>query len=273
MSFVRSLLARAHGTTTGSPAQAAAGRGRSGGGLGFGARLRWHRRTIAATLAATSALLAVAMLRPHGPAGSCGAPPPTVPILVTTHDVRAGAVLTGRDVRPVAVPRVLAPAGAVPAVARLVGRTLAAPMRAGEPVTDLRLVGPSLLAGYALPGADMVAAPVRVADAGTVRLVRPGDLVDVLAADPSGSGPAGQPPPGVAGALEASAIQATPADAAGARVVVSRSRVVLVPREEAGDADPSHGGALVVLATTSADAAALAKASASGRLSLVLRGG
>jgi Flp pilus assembly protein CpaB len=274
MSFARSLFRRARGSAAGTPASAVAGRAHTSGGLGFGARLRWHRRSVAALLAATSALLAIAVLRPHGPAGSCGVPPPMVPVLVTTHDVQAGVVLTGHDVRRVAVPRALAPAGAVPVSARLAGRTLAAPMRAGEPVTDLRLVGPSLLAGYAVPGADVVAAPVRVADALTVRLVRPGDLVDVLAADPTGSGPGGQPPPAAAGALETSAPQAAPpADVTTARVVVSRSRVVLVPREEAGDGDQNRGGALVVLATTGSEAAALAKASASARLSLVLRPG
>jgi hypothetical protein len=41
------------------------------------------------------------------------------------------------------------------------GRTLAGPVRAGEPVTDVRLVSPSLAAGY--PGRVLV--PVRIADA------------------------------------------------------------------------------------------------------------
>ncbi len=53
-------------------------------------------------------------------------------------------------------------------------------MRAGETITDVRLVGPALLAGY---GDQLVAAPVRIADAGSAALLQPGDVIDVLAAD------------------------------------------------------------------------------------------
>jgi len=61
-----------------------------------------------------------------------------------------------------------------------VGRTLAGPVRAGEPVTDVRLIAPSLVSGY--PG--RVALPVRVADADAVALLRVGDRVSLVAADP-----------------------------------------------------------------------------------------
>ena len=61
------------------------------------------------------------------------------------------------------------------------GRTLAAPLREGEPVTDVRVVAEGLLAGYP----SLVAAPVRIADAGAVRLLRVGDRVDVVATDPA----------------------------------------------------------------------------------------
>jgi hypothetical protein len=64
--------------------------------------------------------------------------------------------------------------------AKAVGRTLAAPIRRGEPVTDVRLVAPALAAGY--PG--RVAMPVRIADADMVALLRVGDRVDLVAADP-----------------------------------------------------------------------------------------
>ena len=63
-----------------------------------------------------------------------------------------------------------------------VGRTLAAPLRAGEPVTDVRLVGPALAAGA--PGAD--ALPVRLPDAGMVGAARAGDRIDLIATDPQG---------------------------------------------------------------------------------------
>ena len=50
----------------------------------------------------------------------------------------------------------------------------------GEPVTDVRLVGPELTAGQ--PG--LVAVPVRLPDAGMVDLLDVGDRIDLVAADP-----------------------------------------------------------------------------------------
>ena len=69
------------------------------------------------------------------------------------------------------------------ALSAVEGRVLAGPMRAGEVVSDLRLVGPALLEGYtSTPGVTVLATPVRIADAGAVRPARPGDRIDVLAA-------------------------------------------------------------------------------------------
>ncbi|WTO77468.1 hypothetical protein OG729_22785 [Streptomyces sp. NBC_00210] len=94
------------------------------------------------------------------------------------------------------------------------------------------------------PAAEMVSAPVRIADAATVRLLRPGDRVDVIAAADS---PAGE--------------------ASKARVVASGARVTQVPmaREPVGD-----GGALVVLSVPRAIAAALAGAGATSRLAVTV---
>ena len=58
---------------------------------------------------------------------------------------------------------------------------LAAGVRAREPITDARLVGPGLTA--LLPDGQ-VAAPVRLADLAVAALVRTGDRVDVLAIAP-----------------------------------------------------------------------------------------
>ena len=63
---------------------------------------------------------------------------------------------------------------------------LAGPVRAGEPLTDVRLVGASLAAAY--PGA--VAVPVRLPDAGMAALLRVGDRIDLVAADPRAPPPA-----------------------------------------------------------------------------------
>ena len=94
------------------------------------------------------------------------------------------------------------------------------------------------------PAAEMLSAPVRIADAATVRLLRPGDRVDVIAAADS---PAGE--------------------ASKARVVASGARVAQVPmaREPVGD-----GGALVVLSVPRAIAAALAGAGATSRLAVTV---
>ena len=87
------------------------------------------------------------------------------------------------------------PSGALASVADLPGRPLAGPVRAGEPLTDVRLLGPALL--DALPGdaEERVAVPVRLADAGVTQLLAVGDRVDVLAArvplEEGGAGGAG----------------------------------------------------------------------------------
>ncbi|MEU6774157.1 hypothetical protein [Streptomyces sp. NPDC046759] len=90
--------------------------------------------------------------------------------------------------------------------------------------------------------ADLVTAPVRIADAATVRLLRPGDRVDVIAAgDPSAGGVA--------------------------RVLARGVRVTKVPEPLEGGAE---SGALVVLSVPRAAAARLVGASATARLAVTL---
>ncbi|MCL3994012.1 hypothetical protein M4438_10780 [Streptomyces lavenduligriseus] len=91
------------------------------------------------------------------------------------------------------------------------------------------------------PAAELVTAPVRIADAATVRLLRPGDRVDVIAA------------------------QDPPAD--GARVLARGVRVTKVPEPPDGAAE---SGALVVLSVPRAAAARLVGASATARLAVTL---
>lgn len=80
-------------------------------------------------------------------------------------------------------PRGTAPAAAITADHLPLGRTIAGPMRAGEPLTDVRLVQPGLLEGY--PAGDVLAT-IRVADPATGSLIAVGDAVDVIGADPQG---------------------------------------------------------------------------------------
>ena len=112
-----------------------------------------------------------------------GPPPPTTAVLVAAHDLPAGVLLTDSDLTTRAFAKGTEPAGLVGA-GTAAGRTLAAPLTAGEPVTDVRLVAPSLLEGY--PG--LVALPLRIPDSDTVALLRVGDRIDLLATDPGGAG-------------------------------------------------------------------------------------
>ncbi|MFK4105675.1 hypothetical protein ACI2L1_37565 [Streptomyces sp. NPDC019531] len=88
----------------------------------------------------------------------------------------------------------------------------------------------------------MVSAPVRIADGATVRLLRPGDRVDVIAAEESATG-------------------------GDAHVVAHGARVSKVPQALDG-ADGS--GALVVLSVPRATAARLVGASSTARLAVTL---
>lgn len=125
-------------------------------------------------------LLVVALvlaLRP-APAPAGDAPAPTVPVVVATADRPAGTVLTEADLAVARLPPDLRPDGAGAEPDPLLGRVLAAPVRAGEPLTDVRLVGTGVTA-LLPPG--QVAAPVRLADLAVAALVRSGDRIDVLA--------------------------------------------------------------------------------------------
>ena len=62
----------------------------------------------------------------------------------------------------------------------IVGATLAGPARRGEVLTDVRLLGPRLAESAAGPDARIV--PIPLADAALMDLVRPGDVVDIVAA-------------------------------------------------------------------------------------------
>ncbi|WP_309474689.1 CpaB family protein [Streptomyces ipomoeae] len=88
--------------------------------------------------------------------------------------------------------------------------------------------------------AEKVAAPVRIADGATVRLLRPGDRVDVIAAEDSATGGT-------------------------ARVVARGARVTEVPTASA-----TESGALIVLSVPRPTAARLAGAGATSRLAVTL---
>jgi len=188
-----------------------------------------HRVLLSAGLAAGSVATAVTALAP--------APVATTTVVVAARDLAAGMPLDDDDVRTVALPAGTAPSGALRDPAAAVGRLVPGPVRAGEPITDVRLLGAGLL-----PPGPEVATPVRVAEPATPALVRPGDFVDVLSAAPDGG--------------------------ASAATVVTGVRVLSVPVAE----DDTGEGALLVLAATRSAAARLAAAAVTGRLSVVVHG-
>lgn len=177
--------------------------------------------------------------------------PPFTPVRVRGGRYRlspVGRLARGRR-------RALAVGLAVTAVA-----LVAAGPRIGDPVrghpSERSGTGPSARAQSAArapaPGphaARKVSAPVRIADAAAVRLLRPGDRVDVIAAEQTVRG-------------------------ATARVVARGALVTRVPEPldaPAGDAGPvSDAGALVVLSVPRSTAARLAGAGAAARLSVTL---
>lgn len=160
---------------------------------------------------------------------------PTVPVLVAAHDLAPGTTLTDADLttgsfRPGSVPQ-----GTV-SLRDALGRRVLGPVRAGEPVTDVRLLDSALLARY--PGASAV--PVRLGDADAAALLRVGDRVTVLAADPQASGPA---------------------------VAVAEGAPVLALPRPRGDRPELTGGALVVLALDPGTARVVAGAASRSFLS------
>jgi Flp pilus assembly protein CpaB len=194
-----------------------------------------RRRLLAALLAGVATLTAIRAASAPGE--------PTVPVVVARADLAGGRPLGTADVEVRALGEGVAPAGTASDPAAVVGRLLAAPVRRGEPLTDVRLVTPDLLDGY--PG--LVAAPVRVADAGVVGLLRVGDRVDLVASDPGGER---------------------------AVTVAAGAPVVALPADEG---DLSAGGSLlsgglVVVAVDEEVAVTLARVSVSSVLSVILTG-
>ncbi|MDT0275747.1 Flp pilus assembly protein CpaB [Blastococcus goldschmidtiae] len=188
------------------------------------------RRVAAAVLAAVALVLA---LRPGPPAGA--AAPEAQPVVVAARSLDAGRPLGEDDLALARYPPGTAPAGVVAEPGLLVGRVLAGPIGAGEPLTGTRLVGPGLTT---LLPQGQVAAPVRLADLAVAALVRTGDRVDVLATGP--------------GAVEAETL------ASGVRVLAAGG---------SGE-DPTAG--LLLVAVDAGTAARLAAAATSATLTVSL---
>lgn len=191
----------------------------------------WHRRLVAGGLAAGAVALTIHALEPS--------PEPGVPVVTAANDLPGSTLLQEDDLAVTHVPDDAVPDGAVSSLSDLAGQQISGPVRAGEIFTDVRLVGRSLLDGW---GPDLAAVPVRIADPAAVRLARPGDVIDIIAADVSGAG--------------------------GAHVLAAGVPVLAVP--SGSDAGMPADGALLVVAATPAQVRELAGASVTSRLSIAL---
>ncbi|WP_375423429.1 RcpC/CpaB family pilus assembly protein [uncultured Friedmanniella sp.] len=192
--------------------------------------MSWHRRPLAAVAAALAVLTSVSAALPEGPA--------TTTVVVAAEELQGGKVLSPADVAVHQIAADDAPTRAVADPGLLLGRTLAAPVAAGQVLTDLALVS-----ARTTTAAGQVVAPVRLADAGLAGLLHPGDLVDVIAADGQGTK---------------------------ARVVARAVRVVTVPVvDETTSTEAS--GALVLVQVSAEVAPDLAQAASTGTLTVSWR--
>ncbi|OBA86337.1 flagellar biosynthesis protein FlgA [Mycobacteriaceae bacterium 1482268.1] len=176
-------------------------------------------RTVAARRMAAAALVvlaAVAAFRsdPHGD---------QTDVVVAARDLSPGIELTAADLRVEKRLAATIPDGSRDTLDDVVGSTLAGPARRGEVLTDVRLLGPRLAQSAAGPDARIV--PLHLADTALLDLVRPGDVVDVLAAADDDADP---------------------------RVVATDAVVVLVSEKQKG---PGAGGDRVLLVALPALAA------------------
>jgi len=184
----------------------------------------WSRTVLARRIAAAGlvVLAGVAALRPN-PDGE------RAQVVVAARDLSPGAALTADDLR---LEKRLAPTipdGSQSDIDTIVGSTLAGPTRRGEVLTDVRLLGRRLAESAAGPDARIV--PVHPVDGALADLVRPGDVVDIIAASETNS-------------------------AAVARVVATNAIVVLVSAKQKAQAATSERVVLVALPAAAANAVA-----------------
>jgi pilus assembly protein CpaB len=195
------------------------------------------RRLAAALLVAVAVVLAVA-----------GAASPSVvgtPVVVARRDLAPGSALGPDDVGVVSRPPDGVPADALAVVGDAVGRHPVGPVRAGEVLTDVRLVGPEA-ARAAVGVPDAAGVPLRLADPAVAALVRAGALVDVV----GGAGVVGGGVRGEGGVVLAR----------GARVLT------VLPAAERTASAP-----LVLVALPGPDAARVAAATVGQEVTLTLR--
>jgi Flp pilus assembly protein CpaB len=163
-----------------------------------------------------------------------------IPVVKAKSQLPGGTVLSATDL---ALDRVVAadvPEGVVTDPNDLVGKTLAGPVAENQMMTPLT----TTTARTGVPPGHVIA-PLRLADPALAALLRPGDVVDVVAADTDGEQPA--------------------------VVIAAGARVVTVPELLDDRAGPGPDGGLVLIDVDSHIAALVAQAAASATLSIIWR--
>jgi Flp pilus assembly protein CpaB len=98
--------------------------------------------------------------------------------VVAARDLAPGMPLSPDDIRIERRPAATLPDGAHSTPGAVLGAATAGPVRRGEVLTDVRLLGSRLAQAAAGPTARVV--PLRLADVAVLDLVRAGDIVDIV---------------------------------------------------------------------------------------------
>lgn len=163
---------RSSGARTSSRLSGNRPRGRSGQRgqrTKIGSWVARNRRLAVALLLCVATGIAVQQLTP--------APEKRVSVLVAARDLPPGTGLAASDFTTMEVPPDLAISGSSNSISTLVGRQLASPLAKGQIPSESSLLGPGLLTGSP-PGSAAV--PLRMADASSIQLLSPGQLVTVV---------------------------------------------------------------------------------------------
>lgn len=129
---------------------------------------RWwlsRRRPVVAALLTFAVVLALSAI--------VGRHSPTTSVVVMARDVAAGTSLTGDDVTLAELADELVPSTAVKNVDDVIGRVTTGPLAQHEVLTSTKVVSAN--------SAGSMAVPIRLADPRVAALLRPGDVVDVVA--------------------------------------------------------------------------------------------
>ena len=195
--------------------------------------MSWHRRKLAVLAALAAVLTGISAAMPEEPPG--------VPVLRTTRPLAGGTILQPADISVARVPVSWVPDEPLSTPNAVLGKVLVAPASEGEILTALDVLTSRVV------GSQQVVAPLRLPDAEVASVIRVGDRVDVVAADP---------------------------ETRSAKVIATAVRVVTIPQPHAdrGIGPPDDaGGALLLVEVDPADATRLAGAAAAAQLSVLLR--